>query len=260
MILDRILATKRDEVAAPPSTRLTCIARVLDARRARDFKAALRRGAGANSRIRAIAEMKRMSPSAGPIRPQADAAAIAAEYEAHGAAAVSVLTDKQFFGGSLADLTAVRARVGIPVLRKDFLVEPAQVIEARAAGADAVLLIVRALDDALLVDMLAVTRELGMAALVEVHDADEADRAVAAGARDHWREPPQSRHARHRHDAVRADRAAAQPDGRVTVAESGIRGRDEVAALAQAGADAILVGESLMRQPSPGTALAELLR
>src|SRR6185369_4016624 len=147
----------------------------------RDLAAALRRHGAALPRV--IAEIKRTSPSAGTIRADANPAIIASDYESAGAAALSVLTDRDFFGGSLSDLTTARVRATIPALRKDFLIDPLQVLEARAAGADAILLIVAALDDTQLRELHALATGLGMAALVEVHDAAEAERALAAGAR-----------------------------------------------------------------------------
>jgi indole-3-glycerol phosphate synthase len=207
---------------------------------------------------RVIAEIKRASPSAGDIRKGADAAVIAMDYERHGAAALSVLTDREFFGGALKDLTAARVRSTIPVLRKDFVIDPLQVWEARAAGADAVLLIVAALDDAALRDLAALAARLGVAALVEVHDAGEARRAVDAGA--------QVIGVNHRDlrsfemDMTLSARLRPMlPAGTVMVAESGIRTAADVRAMAEAGADAILVGEALMREPSPGAALRALL-
>jgi indole-3-glycerol phosphate synthase len=204
------------------------------------------------------AEVKRASPSAGPIRPGADPVAIAAAYEAAGAAAVSVLTDGPFFDGSLLHLAGVRARVGIPVLRKDFVVDEYQVWEARAHGADAVLLIVAALADPALADLRAAVDGLGMAALVEVHDEDEAGRAVAAGARVIGVNHRDLKTFRMDMDLYARVRPRL-PAGAVGVAESGIKTPADVARLAAAGADAILVGETLMRHPSPGDALRELL-
>lgn len=258
-ILAQILDAKRGEVAAAyarvPVSALETQAR--EAPPARDFAAALQRGASGD-RVRAIAEFKRRSPSAGEIRAGAEPVAIASDYRDHGAAAISVLTDGAFFGGSLGDLTAVRASVSLPVLRKDFLIDPYQVLEARAAGADAVLLIVAALDDARLAGLLAAASAWGMTALVEVHDAAEADRAVAAGAAVIG--------VNHRDLAtftmdlsLTAKLRPRIPRDRVLVAESGIRTAADVRALADAGADAILVGESLMRREDAGAALAELL-
>ena len=260
-VLGEILAVKRDEVAAARAARpLAELRRAAAAAShdapARSLAAALRRGPG--QPVRAIAEIKRASPSAGPIRPGADPVAIAREYAGAGASAISVLTDRRFFDGDLAFLPAVRAAVPTPLLRKDFLIDEYQVVEARAAGADAVLLIVAALDDTALGELLAAAADLGMDALVEIHDVAEADRAVAAGAGIIG--------VNHRNLAtftidmsLTARLAGHVPAGTVLVGESGIRQRADVEALAAAGAHAVLVGESLMRQPSPGAALRALL-
>lgn len=193
-----------------------------------------------------IAECKRRSPSGGILAHGYDPVRIARAYEAEGAAAISVLTEPAFFDGSLEHLAAVREAVGVPLLRKDFIVDRYQVLEARAAGADAVLLIVAALDDRALVGLLRDADALGLAALVEAHDAGEVARAVDAGAgiigvnnRDL------------RSLEVHVDRAAALADGIpgdvVAVAESGLRTGAQLAALRAAGFDAFLVGETLMR-------------
>jgi indole-3-glycerol phosphate synthase len=222
----------------------------------RDLAAALRREDPARPRV--IAEFKRASPSAGAIRPGADPAIIAADYAAHGAAALSILTDEVDFDGSLDHLAAARARVGVPLLRKDFIIDELQVVEARAAGADAVLLIVAILDDGALRRLLDVAREVGLAALVETHDEAEAERAAAAGAE------VIGVNARNL-DTLEIDPGLFArvrprlPAGVLAVAESGIRRSEDVRALAAAGADAILVGEHLMRQPSPGEALRQLV-
>jgi indole-3-glycerol phosphate synthase len=254
-ILDRIVAKKREEVRALDGAALARRAREMPP--ARDFAAALERAAGAP--IRAIAEIKRASPSAGPIRPGADPAEIARGYAAAGARALSVLTDREFFDGELGFLARVRDAVSLPLLRKDFIISAAQIAEARVAGADAVLLIVAILDDAALRELHAHARELGLAALVEVHDEREAERAIAAGASIIG--------VNHRDLAtlaidmsLTARIAPMMPRGTILVGESGIRGARDVRALAGAGAHAILVGETLMRAPDPGVALAELLR
>jgi indole-3-glycerol phosphate synthase len=256
-ILDRILASKRQRLAAvrPAIPEVELASWAASGPRVRDLAAALR---APGRRPRVIAEVKRASPSAGAIRPDADPASIALEYLAAGAAAVSVLTEEDFFDGSLAHLAAVRARMTVPVLRKDFLFDPWQLAEARAAGADAVLLIVAMLDDDLLARLLARAHQLGMGALVEVHDEEEAARATDAGARIIG--------VNHRNLAtLEMDMdlfARIRPrlgDGIVAVAESGIKTPADVRRLAEAGADAILVGESLMRQTSPGAALRELM-
>jgi indole-3-glycerol phosphate synthase len=255
-ILAEILAAKADEVAVARAARPAAELERAIAGAPRSLRAALRRPAG--QRVRAIAEIKRASPSAGPIRPGADPAAIARDYAAAGAAAISVLTDRRYFDGDLGFLAAVRAAVALPLLRKDFLIDPYQVVEARAAGADAVLLIVAAVDDGALAVLLAESRRLGMDALVEVHSEAECERALGAGA--------ELIGVNHRDLAtftmdmgLTARLRAVVPADLVLVAESGIKTAADVAAMAAAGADAILVGESLMRAPSPGEALRALL-
>ncbi|NVB80142.1 MAG: indole-3-glycerol phosphate synthase TrpC [Kofleriaceae bacterium] len=257
-ILDKILATKRDEVAAAKAARSFSAvdAAARTAGPLRSFAGALRRPAGAP--VRVLAEIKRASPSAGPIRPDADPAEIAADYAAGGAAALSVLTDKQYFAGDLAFLARVRERVSLPLLRKDFTIDPYQIAEARAAGADAVLLIVAALSEAQLGELAAAAADYGLAALVEVHDLAEADVALAAGA--------SILGVNHRDlktftmdMTLTAKIAPRVPVDTILVGESGIRSSADVRALGEAGAHAVLVGEHLMRQPSPGQALRELL-
>jgi indole-3-glycerol phosphate synthase len=176
-----------------------------------------------------------------------------------GAAAISVLTDESFFGGSLGDLAAVRAGTRLPVLRKDFLIDPYEVYRARAAGADAVLLIVRALDGALLGEMRALAAELHMAALLEVHDEGELDAALAAGGRLVGVNHRDLRTFTIDMTLTERLRQLAPPEV-VFVAESGIKTAADVARMRAAGADAILVGETLMRAPDPGQALQELVR
>lgn len=257
-ILDKILAVKRDEVAAARAARTFADvdAAARSAAPARPFAAALRRPAGAPMRV--LAEIKRASPSAGPIRPGADPAEIAAEYAGAGAAAISVLTDRQFFDGDLAFLARCRGRVGVPLLRKDFVVDAYQIAEARAAGADAVLLIVAALPEAQLAELLAAATSYGLDALVEVHDLREADVAVRVGAtligvnhRDLRTFTMDM--------TLTAQIAPRVPADAILVGESGIRSAADVKKLGDAGAHAILVGEHLMRAPSPGAALRELL-
>ncbi len=257
-ILAEIVATKHDEVAAAVRARprSTLEAACLEVGPTRGFAAALARPTGAPLRV--IAEVKRASPSAGPIRPDADPAAIARDYQRGGATCLSILTDERYFDGRLAFLGAARAAVGLPLLRKDFVVDPYQLLEARAAGADAVLLIVAALEQGLLGELMAAARELELDALVEAHSEEEAARAVAAGAGLIG--------VNHRDLATFAIDMSLTgrlrphvPDGTVLVGESGIKSAADARALADAGADAILVGESLMRAPSPGDALAALL-
>ena len=221
---------------------------------ARSLAAALRAGPG----MGCIAEFKRRSPSKGWIRQDADVTAVAWAYAVAGARAMSVLTDTPFFGGSLDDLRRARATVDLPILRKDFLVDPYQVAEARAAGADAVLLIVAALSDENLRSLLVQTQRWGMQALVETHDAGEVARAVAAGA-----EIVGINHRDLGTFEMNMDLAArlrpSIPADRVVVAESGIKNADDVRRLRGAGIDAILVGESLMQAPDPAAALRALL-
>ena len=208
-------------------------------------------------RVRVIAEVKRRSPSAGAIREDLDPADRAERYARHGAAAISVLTDGPFFGGSLDDLRAAVSRTGVPVLRKDFILDELQIVEARAAGAAAVLLIVRALPTAALAQLLGAARAAGLDALVEVHSRAELETALAAGAtivginsRDL--------------DTFRIDVAAAWrllqlvPPGLVAVAESGMASANDVRAAAAAGADAVLVGTALSAPADPSPLLAEL--
>jgi indole-3-glycerol phosphate synthase len=258
-ILDKILAVKREEVEAARAAR--SFADVDAAARAagsvRPFTEALRRPAGAP--VRVLAEIKRASPSAGPIRPDADPAEVAADYAGGGAAAISVLTDKQFFAGDLAFLARVRERVAVPLLRKDFMIDAYQIAEARAAGADAILLIVAALDQRALAELLAAARSYQLDALVEVHDLREADVALAVGAtligvnhRDLRTFTMDM--------TLTAQIAPRVPRGTVLVGESGIRSAADVRALGDAGAHAVLVGEHLMRASSPGAALRELLQ
>lgn len=205
---------------------------------------------------RVIAECKRRSPSRGILRERYAAAAHARAYAAAGAAAISVLTEPTFFDGAAEHLTEVRAAVEVPVLRKDFIVTDYQLVEAAALGADAALLIVAALDDASLRSLLATCGRLGLAALVEVHDIAEAERAAAAGAAIIG---VNSRNLRTLavdstvHELV----ARALPEV-VKVAESGIRTRADIERLTGAGYDAFLVGERLITQPDPGAALREL--
>jgi indole-3-glycerol phosphate synthase len=218
----------------------------------RDFAAALR-GQG----LAVIAEVKRRSPSKGDLGMARSAADMAQAYATGGAACLSVLTDADSFGGSPDDLREARAAVPLPVLRKDFTVGPADVCDARLMGADAVLLIAVALSDAELAALGSLARELGMAALYEVHDETEVERVLAAGAEVVGVNQRDLR--TFAVDTSRAVRvAAAIPSSVVKVAESGIDGPEDAAALAEAGFDAVLVGESLVRAPDPAAAVAAL--
>src|SRR5690606_3849786 len=237
-LLDRIVAGKRQAARELEARAAALRAAAEAAPLARPFAAALAGGAA----VSLIAEVKRRSPSAGWIRPEASAVDIAVQYEAAGAAAISVLTDEEHFGGTLEDLTRVRSAVGVPVLRKDFLVAPVQVWEARAAGADAVLLIVRVLDDAELVDLLAAARDCGLGTLVEVHGEGELERAVRAGA-DVIGVNARDR-ATLKTDLAGTPALASQaPAGRVLAGESGIGsragGEGELERAVRAGADVI---------------------
>lgn len=244
MILDEILKHKRREVAEArqraPLAELR--SRAGGAPPPRDFRSAL----SARADVALIAEIKRASPSAGLLRSDFDPAAIALAYHAAGAAALSVLTDRRFFGGELGFIALAKAAAPLPALCKDFIIDASQVYEARAAGADAVLLIVRILSDAELADLLGLTHELGMAALVEAHNADELDRAVRSGA-------PLVGINNRDLDTLTIDLATTEalaacvPPDRVLVSESGVACRSDVERLAASGVDAVLVGETLMK-------------
>ncbi|MCL1871274.1 MAG: indole-3-glycerol phosphate synthase TrpC [Promicromonosporaceae bacterium] len=208
--------------------------------------------------VAVIAEVKRSSPSKGALAAIADPAALAAEYATGGASVISVLTEERRFGGSLADLDAVRARVDVPVLRKDFVVTPYQVWEARAHGADVVLLIVAALEQTVLESLIERVHSLGMTALVEAHTADEVKRALDAGARVvgvNARDLKTLEVDR----GVFAKLAPLIPDDVVRVAESGVRGPHDVMDYARAGAHAVLVGEALVTGEAPRRSVADLV-
>jgi indole-3-glycerol phosphate synthase len=205
-----------------------------------------------------VAEVKRRSPSKGALAPIPDPAVLASAYAEGGAAAISVLTERRRFGGSLADLDAVRAAVSVPVLRKDFVVTPYQVVEARAHGADLVLLIVAALDQPLLVDLRQQIEELGMTALVEVHDEPEADRAVDAGASLLGINARNLKTLEVDRDTFARVRPRLPLEATV-IAESGVRGPDDVRAYGSAGAAAVLVGESAVTGGDPRQAVADLV-
>jgi indole-3-glycerol phosphate synthase len=238
--LERILAAHRAEADGDGRPLDRLVARAEDQPPTRPFRAALS-GPG----LAVIAEVKRRSPSKGDLAPGLDPALLAKDYAAGGAACLSVLTDEEFFGGSAADLQAARAAVDLPVLRKDFTVSERDVCDARIMGADAVLLIVAALDDHELFAFRALAGELGLAALIEVHDEAELDRALSAGA--DLIGVNQRDLVTFAVDADRAARLAARiPDGVVKVAESGIADGAQAAALRRCGYDAVLVGEGLV--------------
>lgn len=260
-ILARIVAVKREEVAAARRLQSDAALRAqaeaaCSAQPVRGFERALRAKIAAG-RAAVIAEIKKASPSKGLLREPFDPPAIAARYAAHGAACLSVLTDERFFRGSLDDLRAARAACALPVLRKDFVVDAWQVYEARANGADCILLIVAALDDAQLAEFASIARALSMDVLVEVHDAAELDRALALGT------PLVGINNRNlRSFEVSLDTTLALlpriPPDRLVVTESGILAPADVARMRQAGVNAFLVGEAFMRAPDPGEALATL--
>ncbi|HSU23442.1 indole-3-glycerol phosphate synthase TrpC [Comamonadaceae bacterium OTU4NAUVB1] len=261
-ILKKIVAVKHEEVAdarrrrSLEAMRFDAESRVLT----RDFEGALRRRIAAGQAA-VIAEVKKASPSKGVLREDFEPADIAQSYAegdgSIGAACLSVLTDRQFFQGSVDFLKQARASCDLPVLRKDFLVDPYQVYESRAMGADAILLIAACLDDAQMKDFELIARDLGMAVLVEVHDGAELDRALKL------RTPLIGINNR---DLSTFDVSiettlglrARVPSDRVLVTESGIGTREDVARLREAGVQAFLVGEAFMRAGDPGTALAEL--
>jgi indole-3-glycerol phosphate synthase len=255
-VLDDIIAGVREDLhERQERTDLAALQEMARQRRsALSTGSALRDG----DAVRIIAEVKRMSPSKGALAAIADPAGLAQDYEAGGAAVISVLTERRRFSGSLEDLASVRAAVDVPVLRKDFVVSSYQVWEARAYGADLVLLIVAALEQEALVSLVERVHSLGMTALVEVHDVAEVARAVDAGARVigvncrdlHTLEVDRT---------IFARVAPVIPDSITKVAESGVRGPHDVLEYARAGAHAVLVGESLVVGGSPRAAVADLV-
>lgn len=254
-ILDKIIAWKRDEIACRKRARpIEAVrAEAAQAPPPRDFAAALRVPG-----VRLIAEVKRASPSKGLLRHDFDAVALACEYEANGAAAISVLTDQHFFQGSLDHLRAVRQNVDLPVLRKDFILDSYQVYEARAAGADATLLIVVALGDGDLKALHRLVHELGMTALVEVHNETELERALEIGPRIVGVNNRDLRTFEVDLETTARLRPLV-PAEVVLVAESGVHTREDVARLAAIGADAMLVGEALVRAEDIGQKVQELV-
>ena len=257
-ILSRIVATKRDEVAAARSRRsLASLRAETEARRdVRDFAAALRAKIAAG-RAAVIAEIKKASPSKGVLREHFVPAEIAASYARHGAACLSVLTDETYFQGSSIYLEQARAACPLPVLRKDFMIDAYQVFEARAMGADCILLIAACLDDAQMDDLEAVAQALDMAVLVEVHDGAELDRALRL------KTPLIGINNRNlRTFEVTLDTTLGLlpqvPGDRLLVTESGILARADVRRMRDANVHAFLVGEAFMRADDPGAALAEL--
>ena len=251
-ILDKILAVKRAEVAAAKRAVPDVEARARKASAPRDFVGALRANKPA-----VIAEVKRASPSKGLLRANFDPAAIARSYEQGGAACMSVLTDREFFQGSAEDLIKARAACALPTLRKDFLIDPYQAFEARALGADCVLLIVACLEDAQMRELEKVAHALGLAVLVEVHDAGELDRALAL-------QTPligiNNRNLRTFETRLETtlDLLPRVPRDRVVVTESGILSTADVRRMRDRGVNTFLVGEAFMRADDPGKELKKL--
>lgn len=255
--LERILAHTRTEVAERRATAdASLLERQAAAHHPRGFEAGLRKVAASGPAV--IAELKKASPSRGLIRPDFEPVTLARSLEVAGAAALSVLTDKEFFQGSLENLTRASAAVRIPCLRKDFIVDPFQILEARAAGGDAILLIVAALSDADLKSLYAEAQRIGLDVLCEIHDGEELDRAVALGFTVIGVNS-RNLHTMQVDPQTQIDLAQSLPKTAVRVAESGIRTAADIAQMVDAGFDAFLIGESLMRQPDPGAALAALL-
>jgi indole-3-glycerol phosphate synthase len=257
-ILTRILARKCEEITERSArTSIEDLKGFVDAAPAvRPFLGALEEKIQVGLAA-VIAEIKKASPSKGLLREDFDPEAIAKSYEAGGAACLSVLTDHDFFQGSEAYLEDARAACGLPVLRKDFLIDPYQVYEARVMGADCVLLIVSALGDAQLRDLLALTHELGMNALIEVHDREELERALRLDARLIGINNRNLRTFETRLETT-LDLLETIPEDRLVVTESGIHTREDVARMRAAGVHAFLVGEAFMRASDPGARLAEL--
>jgi indole-3-glycerol phosphate synthase len=257
-ILKRILAVKAEEVAAARAAKSLAevAAAARDAAPARDFAGALRAKLAAGL-PGVIAEIKKASPSKGLLREPFDPAAIARSYERHGAACLSVLTDAQFFQGRLEDLKLARAACGLPVLRKDFMIDAYQVYEARAAGADCILLIAAALSDDSMRELEALAEKLRLSVLVEVHDGDELERALRL-------KTPligiNNRNLRTFETRLETtlDLLERIPDGRIVVTESGILAPADVARMRERHVGAFLVGEAFMRAPDPGAELDRL--
>jgi indole-3-glycerol phosphate synthase len=254
-VLDRIIEARRAAIAHRQKSVPETVLRfgVKQAQPVRDFAAALGRDS-----LNVIAELKKASPSRGLIRADFDPVALASGFEASGAAALSVLTEEEFFQGDLKYMRDARAAVGLPVLRKDFIIDPWQIWEARATNADSFLLIVAALEDARLGDLLTLGRELGMEPLVEVHSREELTRALTAGARILGVNNRDLRTLEVRVETS-LELIEAIPDECIAVCESGLRSHDDLIRFRAAGFDAFLIGEHLMAQPDPAGALRTLL-
>ncbi len=256
MILDDIVARKKERLIELKSKSIQAElekAATL-ASNPRDFTAALERG----GKPAVIAEIKKASPSAGEIRAHLDVAEIAKRYERAGAAAISVITEEDFFQGKLAYLTEVKRTVSLPILCKDFIFDPVQVLAARAAGADSLLLIAAILEQDTLVELLAMARSFGMACLVEVHDEEEMVRVLDTDARIIGINNRNLRTFQVSLDTTFRLRPSI-PSDRLVVSESGIQEQSDLQSLASAAVDAVLVGTSLMRAEDPGAKLRELL-
>ena len=254
-ILERIVAVKRQEIEARRAqiSPATLERRLLSAPPVRDFRSALEKGPG----LGVIAEVKKASPSAGVLRQDFDPLAIARTYESHGAAAISVLTDEAFFQGCLDYLYTIRKSVAPPVLRKDFILDRFQILEARAAGADSVLLIAEILGRHELPALLGQVHELGMQSLVELYEAENLPRVVDAGARIIGVNNRNLRTFETRLEHT-LDLLPKMPKDACVVSESGIRSRADMERLQAAGVKAVLIGETLMRAPDIGAKLDEL--
>ena len=254
-VLNRIVERRRAEVARRQRIMPEAVLRIAAGKAGapRDFAGAL-----SHKRLNVIAEIKKASPSAGVLRQEFDPVGLARAFEQAGAAALSVLTEEENFQGALAHLRDARAAVGIPALRKDFIVERWQVWEARAAGADSFLLIAAALEDASLAELLGLGRELGMEPLVEVHTAEEVGRVLAAGARLVGVNN-RNLHTLEVRLETSQELAGIIPDERIAVSESGLRSAEDLRKLRAAGFDAFLIGESFMREADPGAALRRLM-
>ena len=257
-ILNKIVSVKREELAQALERRSLAAVRADAESRVltRDFEAALR-GSIARGRSAVIAEVKKASPSKGVLRADFEPADIAQSYAEHGASCLSVLTDRQFFQGSVDYLKQARASCQLPVLRKDFLIDPYQVYESRAMGADAILLIAACLDDAQMRDMEAIARGLFMSVLVEVHDAAELERALALKT---GLIGVNNRNLRTFEVSLDTTLSLMNrvPADRLLITESGILAREDVQRMTSAGVHAFLVGEAFMRAPDPGAAMAGL--
>jgi indole-3-glycerol phosphate synthase len=254
----RTIVAATERITAVRRERESCAALERRAAQASPAGDRFERALAAQERVNVIAECKRRSPSKGVLMAEYHPAAIAAKYERGGAAAISVLTEPTFFDGSLEHLRAVRAAVSLPLLRKDFIVDEYQLLEARAAGADAILLIVAALDQAALARLRARAADMGLAALVEVHDEKELVRAIDAGARVVG---VNNRNLRTLQVDVDASyRLAARiPRDTVAVSESGLQSREDVERLTAVGYRAFLIGERFMTDPDPARAIGQLV-